>query len=467
MKGKRLCIAGKGDVACRALDYVLDELGMSGSDIVVVPVESDTGAPSWQPSLRLLAERRNVDVASLEGVYDEEGLVFVSLEFDRIVRTNRFRSSRLYNIHFSVLPKYRGIGMAMWPILNGDEKSGVTLHRIDDGIDTGDVIAQREFALGRDWDCRRLYVKFNDEAFLLFREWIARLLADVCVPARRQVAVGASYYSRSDTNYDVADYAAFFRKTAWQATSALRAATFWEYQLPRVDGRRVMRSRILDARSTRRPGQIERVSKYRSVLSTVDYDVEIVYCAYDDLYDWAAGRRENLSDEAWALIDDIDRRDSHGWSAAMIAAYHCRARCLSELLARGASVNGANYKGTTVLMFAKDGAVNSGDMTCLDVILDAGADLLAKDYRGRTVVDYLKEDARENAEMVMKRLMLAKPYTGGGVCLLIAAPFVRSDGRPARRFPRLLNTSSERLSRRSARWRMFAPQTTSLRKEAA
>ena len=417
MKRNRLCLAGKGDVACRALAYVLDELGMSQSSVVVVPVKSDVGVPSWQPSLRLLAQTRQVDVASLEDVYGEENLVFVSLEFDRIVRTNRFKSSRLYNIHFSALPKYRGIGMAMWPILNGDEKSGVTLHRIDDGIDTGDIIAQREFAIGRDWDCRALYMEFNDEAFLLFKEWITRLLSDDDIPVRRQTAFGASYYSRVDTNYDASDYAAYFLKTAWQATSALRAATFWEYQLPRVGGRRVMRSRILDARSTRRPGEVERLSEYRSVFATVDYDVEVVFCVYDDLYDWAAGKRDALSDEAWTLIDDIDRRDCHGWSAAMIAAYHCHAECLSELLARGANANGANYKGTSVLMFAKDGAVESGDMACLDLLLDAGVDLMAKDYKRLTVFDYLKADTQMNSETVMKKLALAQSYPGGGYVL--------------------------------------------------
>lgn len=405
MTKKKLCIAGKGEVACRALRYVIDEMGLDKSDLVVIPTKSDSGVPSWQPSLRLLAQKEKIPAGSLEELYDCEELVFVSLEFDRIIRTARFKSSHLYNIHFSLLPAYRGVGMAMHPILRGEKKSGVTLHYIDDGIDTGDIIAQREFCIAQDWDCRALYMKFNDEAFLLFKSWIPRLLGDTPPPAIRQSARGASYYSRSDTPYDVENYDSYFLKTAWQATSALRAATFWEYQLPRVDGRRVLRSSILNVRSTHAPGHVERISEYRSVISTVDYDVEVVYCAYDDLYAWAAGKRKAIPNEAWSIIDDIDRLDKHGWSATMIASYHCNASCLSELISRGANVNKTNYKGTTALMFAKDGALNSGDIVCLDLLLNAGADISVHDYKGLTILDYLKTDTRKNAEVLIKRLM--------------------------------------------------------------
>lgn len=252
-------------------------------------------------------------------------------------------------------------------------------------------------------------MKFNDEAFQLFTTWFPQLLGDTPPLASRQNALGASYYSRSDTPYDVENYASYFLKTAWQATSALRAATFWEYQLPRVDGRRVLRSSILNVRSTHAPGHVERISEYRSVISTVDYDVEVVYCAYDDLYAWAAGKRKAIPDEAWSIIDDIDKLDKHGWSATMIASYHCNASCLSELISRGANVNKTNYKGTTVLMFAKDGALNSGDMVCLDLLLNTGADISAHDYKGLTILDYLKKDTRKNAEAVIKRLIAQEP----------------------------------------------------------
>lgn len=46
------------------------------------------------------------------------------------------------NVHPSLLPKYRGPVPTLWAILNDEKKVGVTLHYIDSGIDTGDIIAQ-------------------------------------------------------------------------------------------------------------------------------------------------------------------------------------------------------------------------------------------------------------------------------------------------------------------------------------
>ena len=74
-------------------------------------------------------------------------LLFMSVEYDRIIKPALFASSRLYNVHFSLLPKYRGCNTAVWPILNGEAEHGVTLHEIDAGIDSGPIVAQRSFPI--------------------------------------------------------------------------------------------------------------------------------------------------------------------------------------------------------------------------------------------------------------------------------------------------------------------------------
>ena len=47
------------------------------------------------------------------------------------------------NVHASLLPNYRGSAPIQWSILNGDAETGVTIMRMDTGIDTGDMIAKR------------------------------------------------------------------------------------------------------------------------------------------------------------------------------------------------------------------------------------------------------------------------------------------------------------------------------------
>ncbi len=54
----------------------------------------------------------------------------------------------IVNVHASLLPRYRGAAPVQWAIANGETVTGVTTMRIDAGLDTGDILLQRETAIG-------------------------------------------------------------------------------------------------------------------------------------------------------------------------------------------------------------------------------------------------------------------------------------------------------------------------------
>ena len=54
------------------------------------------------------------------------------------------------NVHASLLPRYRGAAPIQWAVINGDAVSGVTMMRMDVGLDTGDIIDQAEVPLDAD-----------------------------------------------------------------------------------------------------------------------------------------------------------------------------------------------------------------------------------------------------------------------------------------------------------------------------
>ena len=56
----------------------------------------------------------------------------------------------ILNVHASLLPKYRGAGPIQWAILNGETRTGVTIMRIDAGLDTGDMLLKAETAISPD-----------------------------------------------------------------------------------------------------------------------------------------------------------------------------------------------------------------------------------------------------------------------------------------------------------------------------
>lgn len=70
------------------------------------------------------------------------------------------------NFHPSLLPFYRGRAPINWAILHGETELGLTAHLIDEGMDTGDVIAQRRYALSSEEDVgdalRKLYPLYRE-----------------------------------------------------------------------------------------------------------------------------------------------------------------------------------------------------------------------------------------------------------------------------------------------------------------
>lgn len=75
--------------------------------------------------------------------------LFVSMSFDQILRKS-FYSLPIFgtiNCHAGKLPFYRGRNILNWALINDEVEFGITVHYIDDGIDTGDIILQRTFPI--------------------------------------------------------------------------------------------------------------------------------------------------------------------------------------------------------------------------------------------------------------------------------------------------------------------------------
>lgn len=65
------------------------------------------------------------------------------------------------NVHCSLLPKYRGIHPIQWALVDGETETGVTIHQIDNGIDTGSILSQRRCTITAMHDFNRLSNELN------------------------------------------------------------------------------------------------------------------------------------------------------------------------------------------------------------------------------------------------------------------------------------------------------------------
>ena len=66
------------------------------------------------------------------------------------------------NVHFSLLPKYRGAAPVNWAIVNGESVTGVTTMKMDAGLDTGDILLQRETEIDKDEDSISLMSRLGE-----------------------------------------------------------------------------------------------------------------------------------------------------------------------------------------------------------------------------------------------------------------------------------------------------------------
>ena len=79
------------------------------------------------------------------------------------------------NVHSSLLPKYRGVYPMFWVLLNGEEKTGVTVHFMDEKIDNGRIIAQKSFKIAKNDTFESLYQKAIEIIPDLFLESIKKI----------------------------------------------------------------------------------------------------------------------------------------------------------------------------------------------------------------------------------------------------------------------------------------------------
>ena len=84
--------------------------------------------------------------AQLEAIAPDAILV---VAYGRIIPPWMLALPRLgnLNLHASLLPKYRGAAPVQWAIANGEGATGATTMRLDEGLDTGDILLQREMAI--------------------------------------------------------------------------------------------------------------------------------------------------------------------------------------------------------------------------------------------------------------------------------------------------------------------------------
>lgn len=154
------------------------------------------------------------------------------------------------NVHFSLLPKYRGAAPVNWAVVRGERESGVTTMRIDEGLDTGDIYLQRATPIGDGETAPELLARLAETGAELLGETLARLDSLAPRPQRDADATHAPILQREDGLIDWSHAAAEIERRVrgfqpWpNAHTVFRAGRLvvWRAEVVEADGERVVRA---------------------------------------------------------------------------------------------------------------------------------------------------------------------------------------------------------------------------------
>jgi methionyl-tRNA formyltransferase len=137
------------------------------------------------PPVKECALSAGLDVHQPAKIRTQESLaLFTAREFDaavvvaygRILPPSFLQAPRLgcINVHFSLLPNYRGAAPVNWAIVRGERETGVTTMLMDEGLDTGPVLLQRATEIEHGETAPRLLERLSHEGADLLSETLAR-----------------------------------------------------------------------------------------------------------------------------------------------------------------------------------------------------------------------------------------------------------------------------------------------------
>jgi len=166
------------------------------------------------------------------------------------------------NVHASLLPKYRGAAPIAWAILRGEEKTGVTTMRMDEGLDTGPILLQEEVDISREDTAGSLSIRLASLGASLLIETFEGIRKGSVMP--RAQPGEASYAPPLKKEDGLIDWS----KSAFEIRNFVRAMQPWPSAYCMLEGERVTILKAEALEGSGLPGTVIRTSKGQLCVGT-------------------------------------------------------------------------------------------------------------------------------------------------------------------------------------------------------
>lgn len=159
-----------------------------------------------------------------------------------------------FNLHGSLLPRYRGRAPVNWALVNGETETGATLHKMVKRPDAGDIVGQQKVAIADNDTALTLHKKVLEAAQAVLKEQLPKLKNGTATFTKQDESQ-ASYFGRRTA----ADGEILWHKSAKEIYNLVRAVTEPYPGAFSYLGQRkliVWRSRVLDTQHDKQPGTV-------------------------------------------------------------------------------------------------------------------------------------------------------------------------------------------------------------------
>lgn len=194
---------GTAEIACASLRALLSRRDSSIVAVVTQP-DKPSGRHLKETSspVKILAQENNLPVLQPLRARDEPFIaklkelspdLIVVMAYGQILPEKILSVPKFgcVNVHTSLLPKYRGAAPIQWAIANGETETGVTIMKMDAGMDTGPILTQRSTPISSDDNAQTLHDRLGALGAELLIETIPDYVAGKILPHPQPE--GASY----------------------------------------------------------------------------------------------------------------------------------------------------------------------------------------------------------------------------------------------------------------------------------
>jgi len=189
----KIILCGYHWAGCKALKILQEE----GHDIFVFTHKNQWHIPSlinYCKELKINFNTNKINIGNLPFKPD----IISSIFYRYIIDENVINScdGKIFNLHPSLLPKYRGCGSLTWAMINGEKEVGFTYHYINKDIDSGNILYQKKIAI-EDFDNQfTLYYRVMFEAMKSYRDVLKMVFQNKHgYPQKKELGTN-SYYKR-------------------------------------------------------------------------------------------------------------------------------------------------------------------------------------------------------------------------------------------------------------------------------